>query len=410
MRILRGIGLILCLAGQLAGKCSAQSNKLPVGHNGARKTYEALLVDLRGVGGQEVKPTDQKATHSLRELYEGQVGWRNSIESIKIDFHASIPVMPTSGASTGPPDIYTFNSTYARKGAKQFRTYEQSSIESKFGSKPDATSTPNFFYAYNGTQMREVNKGSKTASLQTLPTNALSDLANMVFECISYPIGLESEELKQTTWYIPTALDTPGSYKLQATLEKVDGFDCHVVTSGVDTLWIDVPNGFAVRRRVMFRVVGSDVPAVIQALYICQDFTNEAELVWLPETVRRVDFATQEYSVDRQGRITGKNEFKILWEVNNVLDSLFELSFPPGFVVFNHDNGTQFFAPEGEDMLDEAIKNARRMPGVRLASDSAVAPQSRISPLLIANISACLVLLFLVARRRMQRTHARNSA
>lgn len=247
---------------------------------------------------------------------------------------------------------------------------------------------------------------ARSGGIRTSPTPNFADLADMFFETAFFFVGKDRERIKQTTMYVPTALSTD-DYKLMPNLELVDGSECYVVSSGPDTLWLDPNAGFAVRRRALFRKIEPADPGVVKALYIAQNFQDYSDGVWLPEKTRRIDFADQTFPAQERGKMLGMNQFLAKWIVNNVPDSQFEIEFPAGFLIANHDNATEFFAPAGEDLLDRAISKAGRLPGVIHPGESSGA-RNRVSLLLIANVIAVALLVFLFALRWWRRQRLRG--
>jgi hypothetical protein len=65
----------------LSGISHSDETRLPVGYQGARKSFGELLNDLRGVGSQIVESTGKPATHSITALLEG-------LTSLKFLYHA----------------------------------------------------------------------------------------------------------------------------------------------------------------------------------------------------------------------------------------------------------------------------------------------------------------------------------
>lgn len=364
-----------------------------MGLNGQKDTYDELLTALAQTGGQEIKVIDLPIQLTMEELRQGRIKRDQAIISIKAKFKASVLVRDSKDASKSSTSH--FSMVYAEKGEKRFKSY--TSNEATPAAKKVESPDPDFLYAYNGRHMKDIAMRARSGGFRKSRTANFADLANLLFETISYFVDEDREKSKLSTIHVPTALSAVDRYRLLPKLQLVDGYKCHVVTSGPDTLWIDAEQGFVVRRRVLFRQASSNDPGVLRAVYVAQQFQKFSDDVWLPEKTRRLDFATQKFPPQEHGKLLGINEFNAKWEVNNVPDSQFDLSFPPGFLVTNYDNNTEFFAPAGEELLDDAISTAGKMPGIISNDDKS--GHFRLPALLIANLIAVVVLLFLLTLR-----------
>jgi hypothetical protein len=143
------------------------------------------------------------------------------------------------------------------------------------------------------------------------------------------------------------------------TLQVVDGFPCHVVTSGPDTIWIDIEHGFSMRRRVWFQMSNLKSAPVLAFIYVNKDFRQDADNIWLPHQCYRLDFAGTLEPVNTHGLLTEVHAVMAKTiHVNTVTDDLFDLSFPAGTNVQDLVTNRSYFVPHGEHLLDEAIAHA----------------------------------------------------
>ena len=81
----------LMLDGSIAAR--GQDWKAPnqfIGLSGEVGNYEEVQRRLDHLEWQDVRPTNEKATHSLKELYEGQMAWRTALENIEVSFQYSL--------------------------------------------------------------------------------------------------------------------------------------------------------------------------------------------------------------------------------------------------------------------------------------------------------------------------------
>ncbi|HET6324288.1 MAG TPA: hypothetical protein VFG04_06275 [Planctomycetaceae bacterium] len=179
------------------------------------------------------------------------------------------------------------------------------------------------------------------------------------FDSISIPTGSKAGKQTQSAWYVPTALKLASVYRVLPTLQLVDGFPCHVVTSGPDTIWIDAEHGFCMRRRVWFQVSNPKKAPVLAFIYINKELRECADNIWLPYQCYRLDCAGTLEPENTQGMLTEVHTVTAKTiHINTVADDLFELNFPGGTNVQDLVASKSYFVPHGEHLLDEAIAQA----------------------------------------------------
>jgi hypothetical protein len=226
------------------------------------------------------------------------------------------------------------------------------------------------------------------------------------FDAVSIPTGPGAAQRSKSAWCVPTALSQASVYRVLPTLQLVDGFPCHVVTSGPDTIWIDVEHGFCMRRRVWFQRRNFKSAPVLGFIYVNKDFREYADNIWLPSQCYRLDCAGSLEPENTQGLLTEVNTVtaKTIC-VNTVADDLFELSFPAGTNVQDLVTNKSFLVPDGEHLLDEAIAQANPIVNGEVRPFRSRAGFSPAwGPLLILNA----VMLGLISARVLWRFWARH--
>jgi hypothetical protein len=183
--------------------------------------------------------------------------------------------------------------------------------------------------------------------------------AAVYFEAIFVPVIDSMSPSQKTNWNIEVALSSPEYYHVLPTLEKVDGYLCHVVTSGWDTFWIDPHQGFGVLRRVHFRRKTSKDPGELSYVQICREFVDAGKNVWLPQKTIQLAYTTYDQPLKDRGKLHWLKEVNAKPAVQDLPDSLFTLSFEPGTRVFDYKKQVQYLIPRGEEALDKAISEAK---------------------------------------------------
>jgi hypothetical protein len=377
------------------------------GLNGELGTYEEVQKKLEHLGWQDVDPTTEKSTRSLKDLYDGQMAWRKVLESIEVSFNyflhryrQSARVLAQKRQKQAVPDDYAFEAQIAVKDEKRF-THTRNTTPSK---KPPASSTtsksrrrprpdPEFVYAYNGAAMKSFEPFRSIGHIHRAKLDAVETRHMWYFNSISIPTGPGAARQRESAWYVPVALSLPTAYRVLPTLQKVDGFPCHVVTSGPDTLWIDAEHGFSVRRRVWFQMTNLSRPPVLAFIYVNKDIRPCTEDIWLPHECYRIDFGGTLEPADAQGVLTEVHTVMAKEiHVNTVADDLFELAFPPGTNVQDLVANKSYLVPHGEHLLDDAIARANPIiDGEVKPFRSGAGFRSIWRQLLILNVAALIV-------------------
>jgi hypothetical protein len=184
------------------------------------------------------------------------------------------------------------------------------------------------------------------------------------------------------------------SYRVLPALQLVDGFPCHVVTSGPDTFWIDVDHGFCLRRRVWFQMSNVDSTPVLASIYINKDFQEDPAQIWLPHLCYRIDFAGTQEPAHARGRLNEVNKVAVrAINVNTVPDDLFDITYPAGTKVQDLVSKKSYFVPHGEHLLDEAIAQANPIIQGQVQPYRAGGGSHSIWPQLVVLNAAALVIL-----------------
>jgi hypothetical protein len=340
-----------------------------VGLSGQMGSYAQVQKDLEHLDWQDIQPTSQAPTHSLNELYGGQLVWRKAMQNIDVSFDYSLQrrkntaqVITQKQRKRAVPDNYAFEARVAIKGEKRF-THVRDTTPGK-PSTPNAghssskreSKLPEFVYAYNGAEMKSFEPFRSIGHVHPAKLDSVDSRHMWYFDSISVPTGARAAKQSESAWYLPIALSLPSVYRVLPTLQLVDGFPCHVVTSGPDTIWIDTDHGFAMRRRVWFQTTNLDRAPVLAFIYVNKDIRQYTDNIWLPHQCYRLDFAGTLEPANTHGSLTEVHTITAKTiHVNTVKDDLFELSFPAGTNVQDLVASKSYFVPRGEDLLDQAI-------------------------------------------------------
>jgi hypothetical protein len=407
--IVMGAGVVLLLAPR--GSSFAQDLGGPgqfVGLSGQIGTYEEVQANLEHLEWQEVQQTTEKPSHVLKDLYDGQMAWRGALENVEVSFEYSMQrykdtarVIVQKQQKRAVPDNFSFEARVAMKGEKRFThirfttpAQPSNAIVGTPRSNQRARGLGEFVYAYNGAEMKSFEPFRSMGHIHRAKLDAVDSHHVWYFDSISIPTGARAARQSESAWYVPVALGLSSVYQLLPTLQVVDGFPCHVATSGADTIWIDVAHGFAMRRRVWFQMTNAARAPVLAFIYANKDFRQYAKRIWLPHKCYRLDFAGALEPPNTQGQLTEVHTISAKTiNVNTVKDELFELDFPGGTNVMDLVKNKSYVVPHGEHLLDEVIARANPIVNGRVQPlGSASSSRSVWRQLLILN--GVVLLLF----------------
>ena len=158
------------------------------------------------------------------------------------------------------PEKFSQRLVYAMKGEKRYVRLYPDYIPAEGETSKAKSEKPDHFYVFDGIKTRDYQPLSGAGNLSEDKDVDFEDIAKEYFALANFPL---TEERKRSSAYTATALSRVESYKVLPNLEMVDGHACHVVSSGDDTIWIDPECGYAMRRRVRFRLMNADEPGCL---------------------------------------------------------------------------------------------------------------------------------------------------
>lgn len=192
-------------------------------------------------------------------------------------------------------------------------------------------------------------------------------------------------------------LDKPNLIIKPAT-EQVAEHNCVVLVfqdaQYYEIMWLDVERAFAlVQRHISWK--GDNRHYVVEN----RDYREVAPATWLPLRVSRVlhrgshpgKIANGDADIDTSATLTVSRI-----EVNTLTNRDFEIVYPPGTIIHDHDTGKVATLPGGVDMLDDVVEVAARTIAAPNAGSDANAS-------LLWLVSTVLVLVcigVLIARNR----------
>jgi hypothetical protein len=372
--MLTGTAIVLCLHVQQGIFAKAgQSPERFIGWGGQSGTYEEVQRQLDHLEWQEVQEIHEPPTHSLRALYDGQMAWRKALANVEVVFTYSLQrakdsasVIAQKRQHRSVPDNYMFEAHIAMKGEKRFTRIRDLTPDNtpqatgeKSASRQPRVQSPEFVYAYDGSAMRSLDPPVSMGYIHRAKLDAVDSRHMWYFDAVSIPTGPNADRQSKSAWCVPTALSQTSVYRVLPTLQLVDGFPCHVVTSGADTIWIDAAHGFCMRRRVWFQRRNFQSAPVLNFIYVNKDIREYADNIWLPNQCFRLDCAGSLEPANTQGALTEINTVTAKTiRVNTVKDDLFELSFPAGTNVQDLVRNKSYLIPRGEHLLDQAVAQA----------------------------------------------------
>ena len=213
----------------------------------------------------------------------------------------------------------------------------------------------------------------------------------------------DRSRVSKTDWFLPYALDVPElEWKVSPKLEIADGAECHVLESKYrQRIWVDPKIGYAIRfreRDAPIKDKSADQWPLGErhAFGSYRKFTGE---IWLPERIVAVGYADTTVPENLWNRVSRRSTLQVtkLAVNDNVPDSLFTMSFPPGTFVMDEVHNRNYRIGKSNEELDVLVQEGRgELPG---------SPSRRSWVMILLNVVAIIALASLfvywkVAKKR----------
>ncbi len=210
--------------------------------------------------------------------------------------------------------------------------------------------------------------------------------------------ALQSDKL-----LFPYVLDVPDlGWKVQPTLETVDGVECHVLVSlRRQRIWIDAAKGFALRFREEYqpipRITEAQWPLAGRHLYT--DFTEVQTGLWLPRKIQAIGYASAASPRSQWNRPSALTVFTVqkLAVGHQVADSCFRFNFVPGTEVHDAVRDRSYRIGESGEELERLVGEGRK--------ELAKSRTGRHVWLLLANVAVIIAAMVFYLGYRIVRRH-----
>jgi hypothetical protein len=138
--------------------------------------------------------------------------------------------------------------------------------------------------------------------------------------------------------------------------ERFNGDWCHVVERpGLEKLWIDPTIGFSLRRRERY----ARPKSILHTRYELWDYREVSTEIWIPFGFRRIIYDTRQAAATATPPVRSHAECTVEdVEVNQLSETLFRFTPPPGTLIDNRDTGEVKQVPGGVSFLVQVVDRA----------------------------------------------------
>ena len=384
-----------------------------------RTVIVLLTLSLGAAGWHRLAPparADEPRTPTLKEIGDKIKAQWDRIDSLLVDHEMNVEVIAS-------PEIIKMYSllessdgmqeTYAFKGKKRYYRYFRSPIvnflapgvdhdydvipggkqikkgldeqraafkapptsPSDKNSSPVATKAEPFEVGFDGTEFHQMEPGGTTMVLD--PTtmsgfhrNFRQRYLNNLDRVLPDPLGSPDDIKRHCFPEVPLA----AGVVVRPALEVFDGARCVVVEiPGRDRIWFDTARNFGVRKH---ETLDADSGIVIERR-VNSEFIKQSQGIWLPKRFF-IEYCGPPLAPEAyRGKPLYRRSYLVRRiSVNDVPDSLFTLSIPPGQQVFDatrsprKDGKTDYLIyrmPADASQLDETVRNAQAEEEERLS-------------------------------------------
>ncbi len=345
---IRDLGLVATIVG-LYTVCAYAD----VPGNRGSASHEQVLRDSRDSQYQVVKGTDVLAIKTLDELRAGVEAWQSRIQSVAVDYRVTSIRLRESNSELEMKRQGNLGQAhwsrayrYAMQGDKRLSIRTELLRKRLPDDRNRVGGSREMLLLWDGHRGKRYGSLDHSGTITATKPNNIEEAKRAYFRFIGF--GYQSRTPDR--FFTSTA-----SRRVLPHLESVDGFPCHVISSGWETIWIDHQHGYAVRRRVLLSGISLSAVRLAQVRY-CKDFSEADQGIWWPKECCAITYLAaldpSPYSSDIHDIWTVTVD-KL--RINDVPDETFAFGFPVGTFVADTTINTAYYMPHKADDLDEAI-------------------------------------------------------
>lgn len=269
-------------------------------------------------------PTTKPSTMSFDQLRAGIQARYNGLWAIEVDYEQST----RSFANNTDGVVPLMKHHFAIKGEKRYRSQLQE-LSSVAGENQQQ-----LILAYDGDVEQTYVPQWKQATVAAEKQTILDQDAYL--QALAIPLSdADRASVSATEFYLPYTLSVASmSWRVQPTLETVDGAECHVLEAdNKQRIWIDPANDFAMRFREVYQRLEKqpqdDWPLATRfAFRSLKQFGDR----WMPMRNEIVSYTSSRQPENQwnEPSFVTIHDVKRLETNDQVQDSLFSMTFPPG--------------------------------------------------------------------------------
>ena len=340
------------------------------------------------------QPTEKPPTLTFEQLRNGVRQYYQAIRALEVELER------TSEVASFDPDfgrvIPRSRHRFAFKGEKRMASHSGPPQ-----GQPDGPLTLESTVVFTGDASRQYRPASGSGIIQRAKMQTV-DINPYMF-ALAIPVRDRDRDLaSESVYHLPYALEHAKlDWRVNPKLETVDGAECHVVSESntKQRIWIDPKIGYAMRFRERHWPV-KDTPTSQWPLgqhIALGGYRQLVDGVWLPERIETVQFASEPQIL--WNLVSHHSTLRVTKLAINeqVPESLFTLSFPPGTLVHDEVRNRDYRIGESNEELDLTVAEGR---------EEVSASGSSWWLVLINVVVAVVIVVILVYLRRAKRRRA----
>ncbi len=300
----------------------------------------------------EAPPPHLAAVYSLAEIRAGVASSRERLRSLMAEFN-------TTGRATEPGarQSDSVRNVVAARGIKRY--HESAHFTANIPWELDPNRHQVYFTGKTLDVFYPVSRYYETSEKNATLNYSWKVRREFWWECLAWwPPDDDTRPFKKIPLFLLHEVLAQEGAKVRPRQEQVDGAWCHVVeVPDLDQIWLDPQIEFAMRLR---KWSGGE-PGTYRVWYEFSDYQEAAPRIWLPWTIHRVVHAPLKSNGGKQPILLDTDAKVVRVQVNDLPESLFQFTPPPGTLVQNRDTGDVIQTPGGLAFLDEVIEYAAKI-------------------------------------------------
>lgn len=300
--------------------------------------------------------TEQPAVLTFVQIRESIRSYYGRLTALEVDYQQR-----SRSIRSVEQIVPTMNYHFAMKNEKRYKAQS----EGDTAARKQAAQQP-LTLAYDGNVEQSFRPADKLATIVAQKQD-FTDIDAYTQTLAIAATDSERASVGSSSFFMPSALDAPDcEWRVQATLERFDGADCHVLVEAKhgQRILVDAKLGCAMRFREIAQAIdGAPVSSwPLQTRYAFREYKLCADNLWMPMAIHFVAYVSTRAPENLWNRPSIQSSLvaKRIAVNDEVQDSLFTLNYPIGTQVNDQVHGRFYRIGDAYQEIDMLVEEGAR--------------------------------------------------